>query len=90
MTKTSEFCSIHQKDTCKSCLQLNLIILTDFHSVTANEDKLQKFVNFLDFWLGPGRRFMSKLEIDYNFLILYHSSAKDFQMIFEIEFDHFD
>ena len=41
MTKTSEFCSIHQENICKSCLHSNLIILTDFHSFTVNEDKLQ-------------------------------------------------
>ena len=41
MTKTSQFCSIHQGNTCKSCLHSNLIILTDFHSFTVNEDKLQ-------------------------------------------------
>ena len=45
MTKTSSFCSIHQENTCKSCLQLNLIIFTDFHSFTVNEDKHQKLVN---------------------------------------------
>ena len=28
MTKTSYFCSIHQENTCKSSLHLNLIILT--------------------------------------------------------------
>ena len=41
MTKTSQFCSIHQENACKSCLQLNLIILTDFHSFTVNEGKPQ-------------------------------------------------
>ena len=41
MTKTSQFCSIHQENTCKSCLHSNLIILTDFHSFTVNEEKLQ-------------------------------------------------
>ena len=33
--------SNHQENTCKSYLHLNLIILTDFHSFTVNEDKLQ-------------------------------------------------
>ena len=41
MTKTSWFFSIHQENTCKSSLHSNLIILTDFHSFTVNEDKLQ-------------------------------------------------
>ena len=31
-----------KKSTCKSSLHLNLIILTDFHSFTVNEEKLQK------------------------------------------------
>ena len=39
-TKTSQFCPIHQENTCKSSLHLNLVILTDFHSFTVNEDKL--------------------------------------------------
>ena len=30
-----------KKNTCKSCLHSNLIILTDFHSFTVNKDKLQ-------------------------------------------------
>ena len=34
--------NIHQETTCKSSLHLNLIILTDFHSFTVNEEKLQK------------------------------------------------
>ena len=33
---------IHQETTCKSSLHSNLIILTDFHSFTVNEEKLQK------------------------------------------------
>ena len=41
MTKTSYFCSIHQENTCKSSLHSNMIVLTDFHSFTVNEDKLQ-------------------------------------------------
>ena len=41
MTETSEFCSIHQENTCKSSVHSNLIILNDFHSFTVNEDKLQ-------------------------------------------------
>ena len=41
MTKTSLFCCIHQERTRKSCLHLNLITLTDFHTFTVNEDKLQ-------------------------------------------------
>ena len=45
MTKTSKFCSIHQENTWKSCSQLNLIIWTDFHCLTVNEDKHQKLVN---------------------------------------------
>ena len=40
--KLLKFCTIHQETTCKSSLHLNLIILTDFHSFTVNEEKLQK------------------------------------------------
>ena len=35
-------CTIHQETTYKSSLHLNLMILTDFHSFTVNEEKLQK------------------------------------------------
>ena len=35
------FFSIHQENSCKSSLHFNFIILTDFHSFTVNEDKLQ-------------------------------------------------
>ena len=45
MTKTSYFFSIHQENTCKSCLHSNLIFLADFHIFAVNEDKLQKLVN---------------------------------------------
>ena len=41
MTKTSLFFSIDQENTCNSSLHFYLIILTDFHSFTVNEDKLQ-------------------------------------------------
>ena len=41
MTKTLKFCSVHQENTCKSHLHSNLFILSDFHSFTVNEDKLQ-------------------------------------------------
>ena len=41
MTKSSKFSSIHQENTCKSCLYSSLIIFTDFHSLTVNEEKLQ-------------------------------------------------
>ena len=41
ITKTSQFCSIHQGNTCKSWLHSNLIIFTYFYSFTVNEDKLQ-------------------------------------------------
>ena len=33
ITETSLFYSIHQENTCKSCLSSNFIILTDFHSL---------------------------------------------------------
>ena len=46
MTKTSKFLSIHKEKTCKSCLYSNLIILTDFHSFTGNEGKLQNLSIF--------------------------------------------
>ena len=32
---------IHQVNTCKSCFHSNFIIVTDFHSFTVNENKLQ-------------------------------------------------
>ena len=41
MNKTFQFFSFHEENTCKSCLHSNLIILTDFHSFTVNEDILQ-------------------------------------------------
>ena len=41
MTKTSEFFSIYQENSCKSSLHSNLIILNDFYSFTVNKDKLQ-------------------------------------------------
>ena len=41
MTKTYSFYSIHEENTCKSSLHLNLIILTNFHNFTVNEEKLQ-------------------------------------------------
>ena len=40
-TKTTYLCSNHQENACKSSLHSNLIILTDFHSFTVNEEKLQ-------------------------------------------------
>ena len=46
MTKISSFCSIHQENTCKSCLHSNLIILTDFHNFTLNEEKLENYSIF--------------------------------------------
>ena len=41
MTKPSLFCSIRLENTCKSNSHSNLIILTDFHSFTVDEEKLQ-------------------------------------------------
>ena len=46
MTETSQFCSIQQKNTCKSCLHSNLIILTDFQGFSVNEEKLQNWSIF--------------------------------------------
>ena len=46
MTKTPWFCTIHQETTCKSSLHSNLIILTDFHIYTVNEEKLEKYSIF--------------------------------------------
>ena len=43
MTKTSEFCSIHEENNCKSSLHLNLVVLIDFQSFTVNEHKLQNW-----------------------------------------------
>ena len=39
--KQFKFCSIRQENSCKSFLHSDLIILTDFHSFTVNEEKLQ-------------------------------------------------
>ena len=49
MTKTSQFCSIPQENTCKSSLHLNLTLLTDFHSFTMNEEnsEISQFSSFL-------------------------------------------
>ena len=44
--KLLKFCSIHQEKNCKSSLHSNLIILTDFHSFTVNEDKLENWSIF--------------------------------------------
>ena len=41
MSKISFFVYIHQENTCKLFLHLNLIILTDFHRFTVNEVKLR-------------------------------------------------
>ena len=41
MTQSSQFCSIHEENKCKSSLHSNFIILTDFHSFTVNEQKLK-------------------------------------------------
>ena len=46
MTKTSQFCSIHQEMASESCLYSNLIILTDFQSFTGNEGKDQNWSIF--------------------------------------------
>ena len=40
--KLLKFCTIQQETTGKSSLHSNLTILTDFHSFTVNEEKLQK------------------------------------------------
>ena len=41
MTKTSLIFFLSSRKTCKWSLHLNLSILTDFQTVTVNEDKLQ-------------------------------------------------
>ena len=44
ITETSLLCFIHQENTSKSCksnVNSSLIILTNLHSFTVNEDKLQ-------------------------------------------------
>ena len=46
LTKTCLFCSIQQKYTCKSSFHSNLILFTDFHSFTVNQDKLQNWSIF--------------------------------------------
>ena len=53
MTKTSQFCTIHQETTSKSSLHLNLMILTDFHSFTVNK-KNSKNSQFSSFLLRSG------------------------------------
>ena len=60
VTQTSSFCSIHQENTSKSCLQLNLIIFTDFHSSTVNEDKLQN-LSIWRFLLRSGSPILVKI-----------------------------
>ena len=47
MTKTSQFCSIHKENTCKSSLHWNLIILTDFTVLQGMKKKLQNLSNFI-------------------------------------------
>ena len=42
------------------------------------------------FFKGPGIRLWSKFENDKTFLILFHSSRKHKEIMFTIEFDHFD
>ena len=44
--KIRNFCSIHQENTCKASSHSKLIILTDFHSFTVNEEKLQNYSIF--------------------------------------------
>ena len=46
ITKTSQFCSIHRENTCRSSLHSNLIILTDFHSFNMNEENLKNLSIF--------------------------------------------
>ena len=41
MTKTSKYCKVHQENTCKSYLNSNSIVLTDFCRLTKNLDQLQ-------------------------------------------------
>ena len=41
MAKTSLLLSIHEENTRKSCIQLNLIIFTHFQNFAENEEKLQ-------------------------------------------------
>ena len=73
----------------KSFLQLNLIILLDFHSFTVNEDKLQN-LSIWRFFLRSGYAILVKIWKFLNFLILFHSSRKHKVIMFTIEFDHFD
>ena len=60
MTITSWNFSIHQENTCKSSLHLNLIILTDFHSFTVNEEKFQNY-SIWRFWLRSGYAILVKI-----------------------------
>ena len=80
---------MHQENTCKSCLESNLIILTDLCSFSVSEDNLQ---NESIFKISAKDRFMwfrSKFENDQNFLLLFHLSRKHMKIMFTIEFDHF-
>ena len=61
MTKTSQFCSIHQENTRKSCLQLNLIIFADLHIFAMNQDKLHKISKFSRFLLRSGYAIQFKI-----------------------------
>ena len=51
---------MHQENNCKSSLHSNLIILTDFHSFTVNEDKLQN-KSIWRFLLRPGYVILVKI-----------------------------
>ena len=61
MTKTSYFCSIHEESTCKSSLDSNINILTDFHTFTVNE-RNSKISQFLSFLVRTGYAILVKME----------------------------
>ena len=68
---------------------MNLIILTDFHSFTVSEDKLQNS-SIWRFLIKSGFAILVKIWKWLNFLILFHLSRKQLYIMLTFEFDHFD
>ena len=89
MTKTSQFCSIHEENTGKSDLHSNLIILTDFHSYTVNEEN-SKISQFSSFLLRSGYENSAKIWYWLKLLNPFLFSKKTFLTHFTFEFGNFD
>ena len=54
------------------------------------ETQTSKVVNFQDFWLRGCYPILVEIENDQNLLILFHFKRKHGQIMFAMEFDHFD